>query len=58
MSTLERQIAEKFLAKLAESSEVDAQKIQQLRTILLGEKKLKADDFVRVFAQPAGGDVK
>lgn len=59
MPTLQQTISEKFLAKLAESKEVDAAKIDELRTLLLTDgKKPKADDFVRVFSLPAGGDLK
>lgn len=58
MPTLQQQIAEKFLAKLAESKHVDAEKIDQLRTLLADSKKPKADDFVKIFSLPAGGDLK
>jgi len=58
MATLQQQIAEKFLAKLAESKQVDADKIEQLRQLLADGKKVKADDFVKIFSLPAGGDVK
>ena len=58
MPTLQQQIAEKFLAKLTKSKKVDADKIDQLRTLLADSKKLKADEFVKVFSQPAGGDLK
>ena len=58
MATLQQQIAEKFLAKLVESKAVDPEKIDQLRTLLANSKKPKADDFVKVFSAPAGGDVK
>jgi hypothetical protein len=58
MVTLQQQIAEKFLAKLAESKEVDASKIEQLRALLADSKKIKADDFIKIFSLPAGGDVK
>jgi hypothetical protein len=58
MATLQQQIAEKFLAKLAESKDVDAGKIGQLKKLLADPKKLKADDFVKVFSAPADGDVK
>lgn len=58
MATLQQQIAEKFLAKLAESKEVDVKKMDQLRKLLAGSKKVKADDFVKVFSLPSGGDVK
>lgn len=58
MPTLQQQIAEKFLAKLAESKDVDATKIDQLRTLLAASKKPKADDFVKIFSLPAGGDLQ
>lgn len=58
MATLQQKIAEKFLAKLAESKDVDAGKIEQRKKLLADTKKLKADDFVKVFSAPAGGDVK
>lgn len=58
MATLQQQIAEKFLAKLAKSKKVDADKIDQLRTVLADSKKLKADEFVKIFSLPAGGDLK
>lgn len=58
MATLQQQIAEKFLAKLAESKGVDAAKIELLRSVLADSKKLKADEFVKIFSLPAGGDLK
>jgi hypothetical protein len=58
MATLQRQIAEKFLAKLMESGDVDADKIEQLRSLLADSKRLKADEFVNIFSRPAGGDLK
>jgi hypothetical protein len=58
MATLQQKIVQKFLAKLAESKDVDAAKIQQLRLLFADTKKPKVDDFVRIFSLPAGGDVK
>jgi hypothetical protein len=58
MATLQQQIAKKFLQRLTESKDVDADKIDQLRTLLADSKKLKADDLVRIFSSPAGGDLK
>jgi len=58
MATLQQQIAEKFLVKLADSKDLDADKIDQLRTLLASGKKPKADDFVKIFSLPAGGDLK
>lgn len=58
MGTLHQQIAVKFLAKLAESKQVDDFKIQQLGKLLTEGKRPKADDFVKIFSLPAGGDFK
>lgn len=58
MATLQQQITEKFLKKLAESKKVDAEMIDQLRSLLGIGKKLKAEDLVKVFSLPAGGDLK
>ena len=37
---------------------MDAERIEQLRILLSDSKKLKADDLVKLFSQPAGGDLK
>ena len=58
MPTLHQSIAAKFLAALADSKEVDPDKIEQLRELLARGKKPKADDFIRVFTAPRGGEVK
>jgi hypothetical protein len=58
MPTLQQTIAEQFLARLAESGALDADRIKQLSALLASDKKPKADDFVKLFAQPAGGDIK
>ena len=58
MATLQQRIAQTFLAKLLESGVLDASRIEELRLLLGGTKKVKVDDLVKVFTQPAGGDVK
>ncbi len=58
MATLQQKIADKFLAKLTESKDVDAESIDQLRNLLAESKKLKVDDLVKIFSLPAGGDLK
>jgi hypothetical protein len=58
MITLQQQIAEKFLAKLAESKEVDSDKIEQLRNLLKDNKTTKAEEFIKIFSLPAGGDLR
>ena len=58
IATLQQQIVDKFLARLAESGKLDADKIEQLKKLLADSKKLKPDDFVKVFSLPAGGDIK
>jgi hypothetical protein len=45
MAILQQQIAEKFLARLAESKEVSAEKTEKLRLALTADKKLKAADY-------------
>jgi preprotein translocase subunit Sss1 len=57
MSTLQKSIASKFLATLARGKEVDSEKIEKLRKLLEEAKKPKADDFIKILAAPAGGDV-
>ena len=54
MPTLPQQIAEKFLAKLSESADIDAEMIGQLRSLLAAKGKLKTDDLLKVFSPPPG----
>jgi hypothetical protein len=58
MASLQQQIADKFLATLAQRKEVDADKVLELRALLSRGKKPKADEFIRVFTAPRGGEVK
>ena len=58
MTILQQQIADKFLAKLAESGTLDAERTERLRVLLAGTKKVKADDLVKLFSAPVGGDIK
>jgi hypothetical protein len=57
MSTLQQQIAEKFLTKLAESKDLHSETIEQLRILLSAGKKPKADEIVKIFQHP-GGDIR
>ena len=56
MVALPQQIAEKFLAKLSESADIDAETIGKLRSLLAAKGKLKADDLVSVFSPPPEND--
>ena len=58
MPTLQQTIAEKFLSSLAAGDDVSAEQIEQLRVLLEHGKKPKAEDFVKVFIEQDGGDVK
>jgi hypothetical protein len=58
MATLQQQIAEKFLDRLAESKEISAEKTEKLRLALATDKKLKADDYVKIFSEPDHGDIQ
>ena len=56
--TVHQQIASRFIERLAESKQFDRGKIKELRKLLLtDQKRPKAEDFVKVFLLPAGGDV-
>ena len=58
METLQQKIANKFLTTLSEGKALDEAKVEQLRQLLAQSKKPKSDDFIKIFAAPAGGDVK
>jgi hypothetical protein len=58
MATLQQQIADRFLGRLAESKEVSAETIEKLRLSLAADKKLKAEDYVKIFSELDHGDVK
>jgi hypothetical protein len=58
MATLQQQITELFLKSLEDSKRVDAEKIEQLRTLLAEGKKLKADEVVKILSLPSGGELK
>lgn len=58
MPTLQQQVAEKFLTKLAAAGALEADRVEQLRALLAGSKKVKVDDLVKLFSTPAGGDIK
>jgi len=58
MPTLQQQIIGEFLAQLAKTNEVAADKIEMLRSIMKDPKKPKSDDFVKIFTLPDSGDIK
>ena len=58
MPTLQQQIIAKFLAELAKTNDVTADKIEMLRSRMTDPKKTRADDFVNIFTLPDSGDVK
>ncbi len=58
MATLQQQIAEAFLTKLAEAKSFDPAMVEQLRRAMTSGRKPKADDFIKIFSAPQGGDLK
>jgi hypothetical protein len=54
MATLQQTISERFIEKISELGEVDAEKIDKLRTLLADNKKPKPDDFIKIFSLPSG----
>lgn len=58
MPTLQQQIANKFIERLAEAKTLEEAALKQLRTLLAGGKKLKPDDLTKLFTSPADGELK
>lgn len=58
MATIQKQIADKFLAKLSESSDFTPEMVAELLALLDDGKKLKGEDLVKVFATASAGDLK
>jgi len=58
MAKLQSEIADSLLEKLEESPDVTPEMVAALRALLAAGKKLKADDLVKVFSPPPGGDVR
>jgi hypothetical protein len=58
METLQQKIAIKFIATLRDGKVLDVSKVEQLQELLANSKKPKADDFIKIFTAPVGGDVK
>jgi predicted transcriptional regulator len=58
MTSFQQQIVARFLAKLAESTDMDAEKIEQLKNLLAETKKVKPDDLIKIFSLPVGEPIK
>jgi hypothetical protein len=58
MPTLQQLIAEKFLDRLKEGSELDEQALKHLGDLFGAGNKIKADDLVKVFTSPPGEEVQ
>lgn len=54
MSTLPKQIADKFLTELAQSDDVSTEQIANLKKLIEKGTKLKAADIEAVFNSPEG----
>ena len=55
MPTLQQTIVTAFLADLVEKKSLDEAKIESLRKLLADNRKVKADDFVKIFSDDDGG---
>jgi hypothetical protein len=58
MATLQQQIANKFIVRLADANALDETALEQLRAYLADGKKVRPDDLVKIFTSPTSGDVK
>jgi hypothetical protein len=54
MPTLQKTVVKAFLADLASKKSVDEQKIEALRKLFSENRKVKADDFVKIFTDDGG----
>lgn len=52
MSTLPKEITEKFLSELLDTEEVTEDQVVALRALMTSDKKLKVDDLEAIFAPP------
>ncbi len=58
MPTLQQQIADAFLTRLAASKDLGPTMLERLRQLMASGKKPKADDFIKVFSAPPTSDLK
>lgn len=58
MATLFKHISAKFLAKLADTKDFNEKQIEQLRMLLGANKKLKAEDLVKVISGADADEIK
>lgn len=57
MLTMQQKIAQQFLKELGEGEDVTAEQIERLRALMAMGKKIKAEEFAKVFSEPGGEDV-
>lgn len=58
MATVQQQVTEAFLTKLAQTKEFDSSMVEHLRTILCSGKKPKPDDFIKALSATNGSELK
>lgn len=58
MPTLQQNIAKKFLDTLIEGKKLDSSHLDQIQKLLAKGQKPKAEDFVKIFTTPVGGEIK
>ena len=57
MMTVQQRIEEQFLADLSGSADITAEQVERLRQLMATGKKIKPDELVEVFMEPAREDV-
>jgi hypothetical protein len=58
MPTLQQLITEKFVSRLKVGKGLEEHALKQLSDLFCAGKKIKADDLVKIFTSPPGGEVK
>ncbi len=57
MASLQKAVLKKFIATLQADESFDPAKVEALKMRLTDGMKIKADDLVKIFSLPDGGEV-
>ncbi len=58
MSTIRNELFEAFLTELSKLPQLDESQITRIKALLLSDRRPKVDDFIQVFIDTRGGDIK
>jgi hypothetical protein len=58
LATLQQKIADEVIAKLQKAAEFDDVKLKRLQELMRSGKRVQAEDLVKIFSTPCGGDLR